>query len=257
MIVYSTKMGTKTGTFPIIKLKAPGLKLNFTTRIGGVSKFPFDSLNLGSGLGDDEDSVRANRDIVFRILGLDKDSVARAGQIHSSRVMVVEKAKMVKNCDGLITGRKNLTLVVSTADCFPVIIYSPSERALAALHVGRKGAGNGIIENALKILVDSYRINTSHTLAFMGPGICKKCYKLREKDITPFTDEFVHRRDGDIFLDLESFCIETLIRLGLTRGNIYTSGYCTSCNPELFFSYRREGGKTGRQWTLATITPPF
>jgi copper oxidase (laccase) domain-containing protein len=169
MIVYSTYMGTKTGTFPIIKLKAPGLKLNFTTRVGGVSKPPFDSLNLGSGIGDDEGCVHTNRDIIFRTLGINKDRVASAVQIHSSRVVVTEKAKMVRNCDGLITGHKNLTLVVSTADCYPVILYSPSDRALALLHVGRKGAGSGIIQNALKILVSSYRINTSHTLAFFGP----------------------------------------------------------------------------------------
>ncbi len=257
MIEYSVNQGIKTGTFPVIRIKAFGLMLHFTTREGGTSKPPFDTLNLGYNTGDNEDNVRMNREKLTSALGLEEGRVARAGQVHSSRVVVVNDGGIVKDCDGLITGTSNLTLVISTADCYPLVIYSPSERVLAALHAGRKGAAGGIIGEAMKILTDSFRIDTDNTLALAGPGICRECYELGEEETGPFPERFIRRAGGTAHLDLESYCVDELIHSGLNRDNIYTSEYCTCCNRELFFSHRRDRGKTGRQWTLATMIPPL
>ncbi|MCK4235971.1 MAG: laccase domain-containing protein [Candidatus Krumholzibacteria bacterium] len=247
--------GIALGIFPVLESIAPELKVFFTSRLGGVSKPPDDSLNLGEGLGDRTGDVRKNRRLILNALGISVRNVARAEQVHGAKVGIVKRGGVRGGLDGLVTAARSLTLVISTADCYPVIIYSPSEKVLMALHVGRSGAAHRIIERGLDILAARYRIDIEHSIALIGPGICNRCYTVSERSALGFHEKFRRLRDGRWHLDLLSFCVTELKRGGLKTRNIYGSGECTSCQPDLFFSHRRDRGRTGRHWTLAAISP--
>jgi YfiH family protein len=240
----------------VLELIAQGLSVYFSTRKGGVSSPPYDSLNLGLGTGDREASVRRNRRLLLEAAGVSARRLARAEQVHGSSIAIVSRGGIQRNVDGLITDKRGLTLVISTADCYPVIIYSPSERVLAALHVGRAGAAGGIIPRALDMLATEFRMHARNTIAVIGPGICRKCYAVWKRSASRFPAEYMHERNGKRYLDLRSFCIDSLVRGGLRKANIYHSGYCTSCEPEYFYSHRRDHAITGRHWTIAAMHDP-
>jgi YfiH family protein len=247
------KSGLTFGTFPPLAVLAPELDVFITTRGGGTSKAPFDSLNLGGRPGDSARRMAENRRRVAAALGLSARRLARTGQIHGAEIAVVRRGGVYRGFDGFITDRRGLTLAISTADCYSVVIYSPPERALAALHVGRRGAERGIIARAVGMLRARYHIDPAYAVAVVGPGVCADCYAVRRDDALRFPRRVRRYEHGAWHLDLAAFCVEELWRLGLRRRFIIPSGLCTSCNPDLFFSHRRDCGVTGRHWTLATI----
>ncbi len=253
---WVTQSGIKLGVVPVLEAAAPMLRIWFTSREGGVSPAPFESLNLGEGTGDLIGNVRDNRQRLLSALGIPVSRVARAGQVHGSRIAIVKRGGIHRGTDGLITTARRLALVISTADCYPVAIYSPPEKALAALHVGRNGASLGIIRSALDILERNYSISTRDTIAVIGPGICRRCYSVCRETAARFPAKYIHRRKRSYHLDLLSHSVNQLIEGGLKRHNIYRANQCTSCDADLFFSHRRDGGTTGRHWMAAMIVPP-
>ena len=253
---WITRSGITLGYFPVLELIAPGLRVYCSTRTGGVSGPPHDSLNLGLGLGDRAARVRKNRRLLLEAAAIAPRRLARAEQVHGSALAVVSRGGVQRNVDGLITVTRGLTLAISTADCYPVIIYSPSERVLAALHVGRSGATKGIIPRALDTMGARFSMNAGNAVAVIGPGICRSCYTVWKRSASRFPAEYIRVRDGKRHLDLRSFCIDSLERGGLKKANIHHSGHCTSCEPDDFYSHRRDRGASGRQWTLATMLDP-
>ncbi len=135
------------------------------------------------------------------------------------------------------------------------MIYSPPERALAALHVGRRGAGGGIVGSAVGVLRERFRIDPGYAIAVVGPGICGKCYTVSREDALRFPKEVRRFDRGRWRLDLSAFIVRDLAAHGIRRRNIFSSRLCTACAPSLFFSHRRDGGVTGRHWTLAIVRP--
>ncbi|HVO76852.1 MAG TPA: polyphenol oxidase family protein [Candidatus Bathyarchaeia archaeon] len=250
---WVTQNGITIGRFPPLAVIAPGLEVFITTRGGGVSPPPFASLNLGGDLGDRTLNIRSNRALLLASLGISSRSVARTGQIHGSEIALVTRAGCYPGFDGFVTTRKGLTLAISTADCYSVVVYSPPERALAALHVGRRGAERGIVGRAVDIMRAEHRIDPSYAIAVIGPGICGACYTVSRKDALRFPKEVRRFERGAWHLDLGAFILRELTHAGLRRRNVFSSGLCTACNPALFFSHRRDHGITGRHWTLATV----
>jgi YfiH family protein len=250
---WITTSGLRIGTFPALGILAPELEVYVTTRAGGVSPSPFDSLNLGGSLGDRKANIAENRRRLCRALGISSRRLARTGQIHGAAIVPVHQGGIYRGFDGFVTETPDLTLAISTADCYSVVVYSPPERALAAIHVGRRGAERGIIAAAVEKLRVRYRIDPAYAIAVVGPGICGKCYTVSRTDARLFP-RTVRRYDrGRWHLDLAAFCERELIRQGIRREHILSAGLCTACNPERFFSHRRDAGITGRHWTLATI----
>ncbi len=241
------------GHFPVLGLIAPELDVHYTMRAGGVSDHPFDSLNLGEGLGDRPGNVRENRRRVLTSLHIPLSRLARADQVHGSRIAVVNRGGLYRGTDGFITKTRGLALAISTADCHPLVIYSPPEKVLAALHVGRRGAKLGIIPRAISLLTTKYRVKIDLAIALLGPGICRRCYPVNARIASGFPETSIHVRDGTPHLDLRRFCIGELIAGGMQRRNIHVSRHCNSCEPEHFFSHRRYAGRTGRHWTLAVM----
>jgi YfiH family protein len=243
---WITRSGLTLGVFPALRAIAPGLDVYITTRDGGVSRAPFESLNLGGTLGDVRSNIDANRKILPRKL-------ARTGQIHGSEIAVVTRGGYYQGFDGFVTATSGLTLAISTADCYSVVIYSPPERSLAALHVGRRGAEQNIIGRAIGSMQSDFGIDATYAVAVVGPGICAKCYTVSREDARRFPKGVRRFAHGAWHLDLASFIAHELVSHGIRRRNIFASKLCNACDPARFFSHRRDGGITGRHWTLATI----
>jgi len=252
--IWIRKKGLELGLFPSAAIIAPGLRICFHSRRNGASVGPYESLNIGMTVGDSPASVRRNRELLLDAAGVPEENLALAEQVHGSVVAVARRGALHDGADGLVTREKDLALAVSTADCYPVVIHSPPERVLAALHVGRNGAAEGIIERGMTLMRDSFRIDPSASVAFIGPGICAGCYEIGWDEAKRFRPAFRERRGGRYRLDLLSFCREELRRCGIPAGHVFEAGLCTSCDPRLFFSYRRDGGVTGRHWMLAMMT---
>jgi copper oxidase (laccase) domain-containing protein len=201
-------------------------RLVFTTRQGGVSPPPYDTLNLGLSTEDAPDHVRENRARVFRSAGCAGSLLATAGQVHGTTVRPVTDGGHVPDCDGLVTDRAGITLAVSAADCAPVLLWSP--RAIAAVHAGWRGAAGGIAGAAVQALVER---------SGCSPG-----------DVRAVVHVF---REGSRRLDLARAIGLDLERHGVREW--HDVGRCTSCDVESFFSHRRDRGVTGRQWGLALM----
>jgi len=252
MIAWIEKYGLSIGTFPALEAIAPALRVWFTSREGGVSSPPFDSLNLGSHVGDVRADVLENRRRVKKVLEIGASRVARGGQVHGTGILEVTRGGSYEVTDGFITRSKGLALAISSADCFPLVIHSPSEMVLAALHAGRSGAAGGIIEKAFGILFDDFRIDPANTVAVCGPGICRRCYEVGREAAAVFPAYAIKRQAGSWHIDLPRFIRTETERAGVNPANFFDSGLCTSCDTRLF-SYRRDGGRTGRNWTLAMM----
>jgi YfiH family protein len=252
MIAWNEMNGLRIGTFPALEALAPALRVWFTTRSGGVSKPPFDSLNLGTHTGDRRSDVLENRNRLKKVLGIGANRVARGGQVHGTAIASVTRGGKSYDTDGFITSSRELALAINSADCFPLVIHSPSEMVLTALHVGRSGAAEGIIEKAFGLLYDRYSIDAGNTVAVCGPGICPNCYEVG-RDVAMELPALARiRRAKSWHLDLPRFIRTETERAGVSPANFFDSGLCTSCERSLF-SYRRDGGRTGRNWTLAMM----
>ena len=252
---WITRAGLTLGTFPALKAIAPGLEVYITTRAGGVSGAPFESLNLGGKLGDRQAHISANRKLLLDGLGISSRMLARTGQIHGSEIAVVTRGGYYEGFDGFATEKTGLALAISTADCYSVVIYSPPERSLAAIHVGRRGAERNVIGNTIGLMRSRFKIDTTYAIAVIGPGICGNCYTVSRTDALRFPKEARRFARGAWHLDLASFIVRELSSHGIRRRNIFSSKLCTACDPVRFFSHRRDGGVTGRHWTLAMVRP--
>lgn len=252
-MIWRRRRGVELGIFPAIEILSPDLQILFHSRRRGSSTGPYRSLNTGMHVGDRRGNVLRNRKLLLDAAGIAETDLSRAEQIHGSTVAVARRGAVHEGADGLVTGERDLALAISTADCYAIVIYAPSERALGALHAGRNGAAEGIIERAVNLMRETFGIRTAGSIALIGPGICADCYEVGEEEANRFPARFRLRRGGRFNLDLLSFCREELRRCGIPPERIFEAGLCTSCEPELFYSHRRDGGMTGRHWMVARM----
>ena len=216
----------------------------FTQRTGGVSTGVYSSLNLGTHVGDDVKAVTENR----RRLSDSYPGLQFMGQVHGNSVAVIENNGCdTEGVDALVTAIPGITLAVLVADCIPLLIRS--ERAVAAVHVGRKGLVNGLTERVLEVM--NQMGSTAYT-ATIGPHICGKCYEVSQELALEISTQFPQAasmtRDSKPALDIGAG-----LRSILNSHNIVIDDQstCTVENPDLF-SYRRDG-VTGRQGGLISL----
>jgi len=233
-----------------------GARAAFSTRIGGVSEPPFDSLNLGILTDDEQAAVEANRLRLAAALGLEPEQVVFALQVHGTRL--IEHGESVSGApigrlrqtrpagdgiaeaDGHIVREAGLAPLVFVADCLPVALHGPG--GLAMVHAGWRGLAGGIVVAAAEAV--------EATSAAIGPGIGPCCYEVGDEVLGAFADLGEEIAQGRM-LDLPEVARRQLARAGVE--NVQSAGLCTSCEPELFFSHRRDHGRTGRQAGIAWL----
>jgi YfiH family protein len=217
-----------------------GARAAFSTRLGGVSDPPFDSLNLGILTDDEPEAVVENRRRLAAALGLDPEQVVFALQVHGSRLVDQPCDEPLPEADGHVVAEPGSAPMVLAADCLPVALYGSS--GLAMVHAGWRGLAGGILGAAAEAV--------EATVAAIGPGIGPCCYEVGGEVSNAFAD----LGDGiaeERMLDLPEVARRRLAEAGVER--IESAGLCTSCESGLFFSHRRAHGRTGRQAGIAWL----
>jgi len=225
------------------------------SRQGGVSGGAYASLNLSVSTGDSPDHVRVNRLRAFRALERDPASIADLWLVHSSEVVAVDapfgEAYASPRADALVTDRPEVTLFLRFADCVPVLLFDPRRRAVGIAHAGWKGTLAKIAAATVRVMTERYGSRPADILAGIGPSIGPCHYEVGPEVVaqtrTAFgagADELLVRSNGSYHLDLWAANARALRQAGVER--IETSGLCTACRSDEFFSHRAEKGKTGR-----------
>jgi YfiH family protein len=235
----------------MIRVDLPGASVAFSTRAGGVSTGPYESLNLGILTDDDPRNVAENRARLARELAVDPERVAMGWQVHGDEILewtappenggFAHIGADLPKVDGHTTGLAGVPLMVLVADCLPLALVS-SDR-VTMLHCGWRGLAAGIIERALEQFAEPPR-------AVLGPAIGPCGYEVGEEVLSEFSD-LPGVADGRM-LSLHLVAQSKLLAGRVTRYESFP--YCTRCQPERFFSHRRDDGVTGRQAGLVWRT---
>ena len=223
-----------------------GYVVAFTTRVGGVSEGPFASLNLGRKSGDQVERADENRRIACDALGADVEKLALNYQVHSDRVLQAVGGQRGEHADGLWTDEPGLPILAMSADCLPIVVARSGRPAVAVLHAGWRGLLAGIVAAGAEAL------GGSGLAAAVGPGIGPCCYEVGEEVAGPFRKRFGADVVRDRHLDLWTSAERALREAGVERIDRFDR--CTACDPETFFSHRRDAGRTGRQGVIAYVT---
>ena len=247
-----------------LSIKSCSIKHGFFTRLGGLSKKQFKSLNSSNSNGDDKKIVLKNRLIAMKKLSLHKKKLVLIKQTHSSKVITINRANINKNieADGMITSLNDIVLGILTADCAPIFIYDDKNKFVCSLHSGWKGSLNNISQKAIR-LFDKYNIKVNRLSAIIGPCLGVKNYEVDKNFERKFTKKnnryskfFKNKNNTKSYFNLRGLINYQLRELGLKK--IYNINRDTYSNKNLFFSHRRtihKGKKTtGRLINLISLT---
>ena len=233
-----------------------GLLHGFLGRRRGKSAGPFASLNLSFRVGDDPQIVKDNICDVKRAVGVHDGRIVTMKQVHGNQILAVKDRgiKEAGEADGMVTEENGIFLGVLTADCVP-ILFSVSDRKLAAVvHAGWRGTLAGIAPKMINHLRGRYGVEPASIEAALGPAIGSCCYEIGTDVSLPLLQKWgnlaercLHMKGGKNFLDLRGLNSLLLQEAGVPHRQIFSTGPCTSCAAEDFFSYRREKKETGRQ----------
>ncbi len=229
---------------------APAVLL-FSTRRGGVSRPPYDQLNLGRSTEDDGAAVATNRERLLRAAHLDPARLATAGQVHGTRVARVHSPEHHPECDALVTSEPSVVLAVTTADCMPLLYHAPG--VVAAAHSGWRGTADGMPVSALEAVCTLAGCAPSAVQVAIGPAIRGCCYEVAEAVAARFPAEAVRLTSARPRLDLPTAARLALLRAGVEERALHDTGACTSCEPTWYYSHRRDHGRTGRHWGVAAL----
>jgi YfiH family protein len=231
----------------VIRWNGPaGYVVAFSTRQGGVSSGPYESLNLGRLTDDADANVEENRRRLCAEVGVDPDSVAMNRQVHAASVHKAAAGARGRPGDGLWSDEPGVPMLKFTADCLPVALARTSgTRALGLLHVGRLGLLEGIVEAGVAAL-------GGPLAAVVGPGIGPCCYEVGDDIRATYRERFGDKVVSGRNLDLWTAAAETLNAAGVE--SVQRLDLCTSCHPDRFFSHRRDRGTTGRQGVIGYVT---
>lgn len=234
--------------------ETPGAVLRFSTRRGGVSRAPYDSLNLGRSTEDDPDAVTTNRERLLHAVGLTPARLATAGQVHGTRVVEVVEPGHHPDCDALVTCVPGIALAVTTADCMSILYHAPG--VVAAAHSGWRGTADGIPTSTLEAVCRLAGCAPDAVRVAFGPAIRGCCYEVGDDVAGRFPSEAIRLTTSKPRLDLPTAAIRSLTAAGVPLGSIEDTGACTACDAVSYFSHRRDHGRTGRHWGVAALTGP-
>jgi len=234
----------------IHKIQHPSLKdhyisYGFFTRNGGVSKYPFNSLNCSFNVNDKKDDVKENLKLVCQELKLRK--LVKLNQIHSSEVHIINNYNLnasTLNADGLVTNLRGIGLSILGADCAPILFYDNKSKTIGACHAGWRGAIDNIIESTI-ISMEKIGANKENIIAIIGPTIQKQSYEIREDVAKIVRDSFYFQKNNSILFHIESdrylFDLPLLLKENLNLcgiDKVNDVNINTYENNNLFFSHR-------------------
>jgi YfiH family protein len=241
-----------------------GIRHFVSTRTGGYSDSPYNSLNLALHVGDDPDKVLKNRKRLAKAIGIPLDQFTIAKQVHSGNVKVVsdklrgsgsaDEENAIENADAMVTDVPGICLIILVADCVPMLFFDPARNVIAAAHAGWRGTLQSIALHTVRAMEKHFGCSPQDILVGMGPSIGPCCYEVGPEVITQVkavlsSYQYYIRREsknGKGYLDLQRANSDQLVRAGILRKNIETANQCTRHNAHIFFSYRHQHGETGR-----------
>lgn len=243
---------------------------SFFTRLGGCSLPPADSLNFSNGPGEDEENIRRNIRIASDSLGIDPGAIVMCEQRHSDAIVSLSSPpSSMPIADAVIAERAGIFPAIRTADCLPILIMDPVTRVSAAIHAGWRGTAQRVAPKVVQAMVRQYKVMPKNVLAALGPTIGVCCYEVGNDVISrvlrniPNAEKYIVAKGtgkaegtpSSYFVNLVEINRSELIRCGVPEANIKGAEICTSCRGDLFFSYRRDRGKTGRQISIVGFRP--
>jgi hypothetical protein len=240
----------------------------FSTRRGGVSPAPWDSLNFGPSRGDAAENVAENYRRFCGCLGVDENRAVLSKQVHETTVRHVTAADAGKGltrgrdytADALITDEPDLPLVVFSADCGILLLHDPVRRAVGAIHAGWRGCAAGIVEKTVAAMGDAFGTRPADIRAAIGPCIGQCCFETDGDVPAAMTaalgaeaEPYLERRGAKWQVDLAGLNRQWLLRAGVAPDCIDTCGLCTACHPDLFWSHRKMGDARGVQCAMIAL----
>lgn len=246
------------------------LRHAFSTRLGGVSKDEFTSMNLSFGRGDSDENVTENYKRFCNAAGFDYNTLTASAQDHHTFVRYVTeentgigiyKPRDMQSVDALVTDKKGVTLVTYYADCTPLFFVDTKNNAIALAHAGWRGTVGRIGERVIETMREKCSTEPKDLICAIGPAISKCCYEVDSDCAENFlhlvdldTDSFVFpKNDGKFMVDLLEANRQILVKAGVNPDNITVSDLCTKCNSELLWSHRATNGKRGTMAAFMTL----
>jgi len=267
-------LGIAYASSPLLK-GIDSMRHGFLTRLGGVSKGRFSSLNFDIRDGDDIENVEQNKAVAGRVFCFEPIGLLTVNQVHGNDILAIEKpakdlsALSKTDADAIITNQGGLAIGVLTADCVPIILADHVKKIIGIVHAGWKGTVNGIVKKAIDAMIIKFGSDRKTILAAIGPSIGPCCYEVGDVVIKEFVERFsdykdfitpLHpplskggREDSGWRLDLKMANLSQIMESGISKESITTENLCTSCRNDIFFSYRADGRITGRQLNFIMV----
>ncbi|HEV2904199.1 MAG TPA: peptidoglycan editing factor PgeF [Pyrinomonadaceae bacterium] len=250
-------------------LERDGFANAFSTRVGGVSPMPDNSLNLAGFNEDAAENIYENRRRFLKLFS-GEWTLTGCWQVHGADVRVVRTEAEAQPapgvlgetqyCDVLVSNVPHVLVGVKTADCVPILIGDPISGAFAAVHAGWRGSVASVVRRAIEQMHEQYGAKPWNLRVAIGPAANLCCYEVGAEVIEQFTDRFPQSqklfaptRDGHARIDLQTANREQLISAGVAPEKIHTALLCTMERTDLFFSYRREKAVHGRVGRLMSV----
>ena len=240
----------------------------FSTRHEGVSRPPYNSLNLGINTQDQQANVEGNRSLLARAFGVNQEALVTPRQVHGSDILVINEPNedyshfLSVEGDAVITNQPNVLIGVCVADCAPILLFDPDKKVVAVVHAGWKGTAAGLVAKTVAGMQSEFGSNPARLHAAIGPCIQKCCYEVDEPVKKAFLQSGVSwdlcaelKSPGKWHLDLAAANRALLLQSGLPADSIQVSDQCVCCHSEQFFSYRRDKEESGRQMGFIMLKP--
>lgn len=235
-----------------------------STRKGGISQGTYASLNVGEYCEDDPIAVQTNRQRLCNLLQIQPEKLFAPFQTHQSEIAVLnnsflalshkQQQEYLHGMDALITNIPDIFIAVTTADCVPILLYDPEKEIVAAIHAGWRSSAQEIAIKTVNKMKDLFACKPQSILAGIGPSISQEVFEVGDEVYEAFTTTCIHpvqyafrnKQTEKFHLDLWEANRLQLIEAGIHPDHIEVAGICTYSTPDLFFSARKEGVKSGR-----------